>query len=669
MMCCGGVMPFYEYEHIPGIDWLGKTTHTPLSAKQVGSVAAQLGKKQVLTETFGCCGWDVSLSELRRVAGFQYVNGVNMMCHHLLPYSERGTRKYDYPAHYSDVNPWVKEKFQTFNDYYTRLGTLLGEGKQAVNVAMLHPIRSAYFNYKRESVGFGVSKLDEELLNACKFLSFHGVEFHFLDETLLEKYGFVEENQIGCGECIYDFLVLPLVYTMDKSTEALLRKYVGNGGKVLLLNEKPSYLETDEYAYDYLESNITLEEIIQAQPYRVCDYQTEICSTYRVYDDKKILYVMNNSERQECVQTFECGANVKSFVKIDLIEHSEKKIPLTLTLKPGEDALLYMSTEEVSDIPELVPYKFQFVNAAISVKENCLVVDRVSYSIDGKEYSKPWPIPALFQKLLKEQYQGGIFFRYEFEVESLPREIYLRTEKSNDIAAWLNGELLTKTVLAEEDYVNLYDVASLLCLGTNTYTVQIDWFENESVHYALFGENVTESLKNCIVYDTELQPIELVGQFGVYPRNDYIADRDIRFVCGNDFYIGEMPKRVTEPSTVGFPFLAGEMIMRQKVMFDTTDILLRIEGDYQTASVKVNGIEAGELFFEKELDISRTVVSGENEIEVRFLLSNRNRMGPHHSVGNKHAAVAPENFDMLGKWKQEQCELYHETYDIKKFYF
>ena len=58
-------MPFYEYEHIPGIDWLGKNTHSELSVKQVGSVAAQLGKKRVITETFGCCGWDVGIQDLR----------------------------------------------------------------------------------------------------------------------------------------------------------------------------------------------------------------------------------------------------------------------------------------------------------------------------------------------------------------------------------------------------------------------------------------------------------------------------------------------------------------------------------------------------------------------------------------------------------------------------
>ncbi len=51
MNCCAGIMPFYEYEHIPGIDYLGNYIETELSPKQVSSVAAQLGKAQILTET------------------------------------------------------------------------------------------------------------------------------------------------------------------------------------------------------------------------------------------------------------------------------------------------------------------------------------------------------------------------------------------------------------------------------------------------------------------------------------------------------------------------------------------------------------------------------------------------------------------------------------------
>ena len=670
MLGCAGVMPFYEYEHIPGIDWLGKRSDNPLGIKQVGSVAAQLGKKQVLTETFGCCGWDVLPTELRRIAGFQYVNGANMLCHHLLPYSERGNRKYDFPAHYSDINPWVKEDFKLFNDYFTRLGYLLGEGEQHVKVAMLHPMRSVYFGYKRElaTSGYGISEWNEQLLQACKMLSSRGIDFHFLDETLLEKYGFVENKRIGCGKCAYDYLVLPSMLTMDKSTEHLIHKYVEQGGKVLLLGEKPIYLEAEAYSYDYLQSNVTLEEIVGAQRYRVSNYETDIYSTYRNIEGKEMLYVVNSSAEKSYAQTFDCGEHIKSFVRVDLTDLSETQVPLTLTLKPGEDALLFFSSRQVSMPKKLVPYQLRFEDADVSVHENYMPVDYIRYSTDGKTFTEPWPCAALFQKLLKDKYQGKIFFRYDFEVQVLPEKIYLRTEKSNDIAAWFNDQLLLQTVATDENYVNCYDITTLVKKGTNTYVAEVEWYEDESVHYALFGENVTESLKNCIVYNTELQPIELVGQFGVYPVEDYTDDEDVRFVNGKDFYIGKLPERVTEPSMEGLPFLAGEMILRQKVIFDATNILLQVAGEYQTAVVKVNGKTAGKLFFEKELDVSDVACVGENDIEVRFLLGNRNRMGPHHFVGNKNVNVSPQCFELLGAWKENQCGMYHETYDIKKFY-
>ena len=677
VMCCGGVMPFYEYEHIPGIDWLGKKTSSELAVKQVGSVAAQLGKKQVLTETFGCCGWDVSIQDLRRIAGFQYVNGVNMMCHHLVPYSERGSRKYDYPAHYSKVNPWVREEYQTFNDYYTRLGHLLGEGKQKVNVAMLHPIRSAYFAYQREKMeeGFGVAELDEQLLKACKTLASHGIEYHFLDETLLEKYGFVTGAQMGCGQCRYDYLVLPSILTMDRTTEKLLRSYVANGGRVLLLGEKPTFLEAEEYAYIYLESNVTLEEICADQPYQVKKFDTEIYSTYRRFEGKEYLYVTNSSADNTYTQSFENGA-AASFVKVDLSKNISEaglskgeRIPLTVTLKPGEDALLCFDGEKAPEKMERDLYEMRFENAEISVKENFLPLDTICYSTDGVSYSEPWPCAALFQKLLKEQYEGNIFLQYEFEIEEIPERLCLRTEKSRELSASLNGKELTKMIPSEEDYVNTYDVTELVQTGKNVYTVKVDWFESEDVYYALFGENVTESLKNCIVYDTELQPIELVGLFGVYSKKGYVQDEDSRFVRGENFYVGALPKKMEkEPVTEGFPFLAGKMTLRQNVMLETEGVVLRVPGEYQIAFVKVNGKDAGKLFFDRELDLSQVARAGENEIEVQFVLNNRNRMGPHHLRGRKDESVAPWSFELVGTWEENRSIYYHEDYDLKKFF-
>ena len=45
-------MPFYEYEHIPGIDYLGRNLVNDMSPRQLGSVCAQLGKKKAITENF-----------------------------------------------------------------------------------------------------------------------------------------------------------------------------------------------------------------------------------------------------------------------------------------------------------------------------------------------------------------------------------------------------------------------------------------------------------------------------------------------------------------------------------------------------------------------------------------------------------------------------------------
>ena len=100
IMCCGGVMPFYEYEHIPGVDHLCRYIDDVTANKQLGSVMAQLGKRQGICEMYALAGWDVTPIELKQMAEYYMTNGVTIMCQHLLPYKEHGQRKRDYPAHY-----------------------------------------------------------------------------------------------------------------------------------------------------------------------------------------------------------------------------------------------------------------------------------------------------------------------------------------------------------------------------------------------------------------------------------------------------------------------------------------------------------------------------------------------------------------------------------------
>jgi hypothetical protein len=241
-------------------------------------------------------------------------------------------------------------------------------------------------------------------------------------------------------------------------------------------------------------------------------------------------------------------------------------------------------------------------------------------------------------------------------------------EKSNVKEVYLNGCVMREPIPESESYIERYDIAPHVKQGKNEFVMRVEWYEKDEVYYALFGENVTESLKNCIVYDTELQPIELVGEFAVFPAEGYRQDEHPEYIQGERFYIDEMPDVVIEPSTDGMPFFAGEMTIKQTLFWEKENILLDVQGNYQIADIRVNGTYMGRLLFEHVVDVSPVARQGWNEVEIRFVISNRNRMGPHHSAMKKDSPVTPYLFELFGEWKEDKCEYYHSYYDIKKFH-
>lgn len=642
LMCCAGAMPFYEYEHIPGIDWLGTETDNELSPRQLGSAARQLGKRQTLTETFGCCGWNVTPADLKRIAGFQYACGANLMCHHLIPYSEHGQRKRDYPAHFNPINPWIGEHFKDFNDYFSRLGYLLAESEEPVNVAMLHPMRSAYFTYKRGTVDIPQSDLDPNLRKACRTLSSRGIAYHFLDETLLENHGFTEKDRIGCGNCSYTYLVLPKMLTMGVHTEKLLRSFVENGGKLLLLEDKPGYLEGQPFDYSYLASNCTLEEIENAQPFTVSDTNTQLYSTYRVYDGKPYLFIQNASPETRYTQTFTFRDGSRSFVALDPVTLQTKPLPLTVTLEKNEGLLLQPSMDPAPKTEEKPRICLRFDNATAEFDKNFLTLDTLRWSEDGENFSSRMLCGELTQLLLNRRYEGKLWLRYDFEIARLPQRMHLLMEKAEGVHL-LNGHpLCFDKVLPEEPCVRCTDITPYLQKGENIFQMQLHWHQSEETYYALFGEGVTESLRNCIAYDSEIEAVYLTGHFGVYSHGQFEPFGE-EYLLGHSFYIADAPKTLSEPVTDGLPFFRGDLTLTRKIHLDDPDVLLSLPGEYLTAKVTVNGRFAGEICYNSTLDLSGFAKAGENELRVTFTVGNRNLLGPFHAAKGE-AHVNPDLF-------------------------
>ncbi|MBQ3132781.1 MAG: helix-turn-helix domain-containing protein [Clostridia bacterium] len=681
IMCCAGVMPFYEYEHIPGIDWLGSSTNNELSCRQVGSAAMQLGKKQILVEAFASCGWDITPRSLRRVFGFQAVTGgVNLLCQHLLPYEEYGQRKRDFPAHYSPVNPWVNEQFDEFNLYIGRLSKLVGESKEPVRVALLHPIRGAYFDYKREggnipdytyTADCGVKAATDQLLRDCRLFSASGIAFHFLDETLLERHGFVEGDRIGCGHCTYDYLVLPHIVTMDWSTERHLRQYVKNGGKVLILGDPPSYLEGSPYNYDYLQSNCTFEEIEASMPVHIGGTEHKLYLSYRLHGDAPFLLVQNSSPDECFDQTFRFDDSVQSLMKLDLCTMQTEQVPLSLHIAAGETLVLFPSGQPMSKRREIYETAFRLQDATVRFDANYLPIDKVRYSTDGQNWSHLYPCRGLFHKLLQERYEGDLYLKYEFEMRELPQEIKLLAEEDSTGEQWVNGHPIVFTEQAEiESHMWMTDIAEYVQLGKNDYTVKLNWYQSEQVYYVLFGKGVTEGLKNCLVYDRELEPVILAGHFGVYSDQEYQNDsHDSRYVFGDKFYIGAPPVTVTEPVTDGLPFFRGKLTISQDVSWTEDVTHLRFNGTFQSAYIRINGQDAGTLLFDRSVNIRPYKQPGLNRVEIDFIISNRNLLGPHHNntVLARHA-VSPATWELGATWDDNRNPFYRENYEFLKLH-
>ena len=653
MLFNGGIMPFYEYEHIPGIDWLCRRFMSVVPARQVGSVAAQLGKREVLTETYAMTGWDATPQELKAMTEFQYLYGPNRTCQHLLPYSEKEERKRDHPAHFTPLNPWMEQGMYAFNRYFDWLGDAFQNADEPVFVAVLHPIRSAYFCYqhgKEEST----AALDKALLTFCNSLAEKQIAFHFLDETLLAKYGYVKGGKIGCGKCEYTYLLLPKCDTMDKTTEKFVREFVAQGGKIYLADEKPQYLEGEPFDYEYLRSNVTLDEIKAAQPYRLAYQGGSIHSVYKKSADGDFIVLLNISDDETAVGELTVDG-VKNLAEYDFNADTVWSFDGNFQLAPCCSAMILVGKtgEKRNEKPTvLLGGEFDVVER----DENCLLLDFARYSKDGKNFSEKYPLPAIFKALLTDRYEGALWLKFPFEVREIPKMAVVRSEYAADTEIYVNGE--------KTDGEN---VAGLLKIGQNEVLLKLRFYENEKVYLALFGEGVTETLKNCLVYDTYLENVYLCGEFGVYAKDGFQKGEEKNTLLADEFYIGKRKTRVGELVQSGEPFFAGRVVLNKKITLSYTDVKLKLNGRIHAANVTVNGVNLGACSFDGEIDISAAAKLGENEITVELFTSARNKYGAHHdALWEESLMLSPNGFDMLGGWENFQCKRFRNSYSFVK---
>ncbi len=642
------VMPSYAYEHIPAIDKLGRSSAGDLSSRQVSSVTAQMGKKQILTETFGCAGYDVTPKELKSVAESQYFRGVNLMCQHLYPYSIAGQGKVDHPPVFGPHGNWGNG-FKTFNDYFTRLGYLVANTQEQVDLAIVHPQRDIWLDHLHGKRPEGVKKTEETFCELLKRLRQNGITYHLLDEYVLERFAKNEGNGLRVGECKYDCIVVPKMRNISAPTYELLKNYKGK----LCVLANPQLLDGKQAELP-LKGNFSLDEALGSGKVKFFCEDGKSFVTARASELGEFLFVRNDDMNESSRIVMQGVA--EEYRALDLMTLAEYDISNDMTLAASESIVLVKS--EGAKPTEYTVEKTDVTSsfAVTDITENYLVLDYAQVKKGEGAFSPVFPIPGIFEHLVREDYKGEITVRQTFKLqEKMPLTLMMERAKWKNIC--VNGQTVD---FRQSDYdLNFVeaDITSAVKEGENELVYTIDFWQHDGVHFALFDPLATESLRNCLYYDTSIETAYLKGGF-VVNEDKSLAKRKT------------LPAVNSMLKAQGYPFFKGQLTMQGEVEYDGKDrAIFGIEGRFLVAELTVNGKRA-ELTLDTEQDITELLKVGKNDVTVCLRSSLRNLMGPFHFRHDGDLlGVSPPHFSFRGAWKgeTEYPEKYSDEYNLVPF--
>ena len=661
-----GTMPFYEYMHVPGIDWLCRVPLNNMTILQLTSAAAQLGKKRVLSEMYGCAGWNVSLEELRWIAQWQAVLGVNDQLQHLGLYSLRGSRKREYPASLFYQQPWF-EKYGPYNEYFARISKMLCETKAETDVLLLHPMKSAYVDYNGYDEA-STRPLQDAFISLTDTLLSMNISVHYGDEVIMSKHGRAENGKLHVGCESYSTVILPSMRTLDSSTCRLLEEFAAHGGRVICAGDTPTMLEAVEN--DYVKALCSrfektapvrseLEKLITPSAYVKCKNSENklIYVSRRVFENRIVYYIVNNDLQNAF--DFEFVLSSKKPLKFyDPMtgELSEDIVDTGCIHIDAAGALILVESEERSDSPAVgfnptdalnLDGEFDFVCAT----DNVLTLDRCELSFDGITFEAEDNHLNVQNKLIKGSANRDIWLRFRFNVDSVPEDqVYLLIENPELHEIWINGTAVSNKSTGWTVDKCIKKLPITVIKGENVILLKRYFTNSPNVYRVKNDHTIHEAEANRVTVETEIESIYISGQFAVVNKAEQ-HDSARRTTCtAGDFAIAALPSKLDSARLEknGFPFFAGSITLEKEFFIEDVPSAAYIAIDRPDSIItefNVNGENAGMLFWAPyRLDITKFIKKGKNSLRVTLTGSCRNMFGPHHNLECEPYGVGPHSY-------------------------
>ncbi|MGC8631859.1 MAG: glycosyl hydrolase [Thermoprotei archaeon] len=641
----GSVMPHYEYEHVPGIDHLcNQIWNGFLTAKQVASVANQLGKERVLSETYGATGVHTSFEDRKWIGDFLYALGVNLLNLHLIPYSMRGRRKYDFGLIAHPAQPWWRYN-RVIEDYFARLSYALSAGSRISDVLVIHPMASVWASYTPVNSS-EAEKINASFMNLIKKLAKIHVDFELGDEMLLAKYGKVAGNRISVGRANYGTVIIPPSYTISSDTLYLLDSFAKNGGLVIAVKPLPTMVDgtKSDRLSDFLskvqqlESIEDLNQAMSAAPMSVTvessdDEDGDVLLHARKINEAWLLFVVNTNKTN--------GHRIKVGIKgsfsvreLDAMTGSTGDYPgvveggktlCDLELEPvGSKLLLYQPGSPVAKhgagLTRVGEIRLDDSWELSREDPNVLVLDYARVKGESS-WGDLMPVYRAKNALVDKGLGSKFAVRFEANVTGFSGKAYLAVEKNSGLCSLtFNGVRLDLNAQSGE---------------------WIDWnfAKYDVTNYLKTGVNFID-LEGTVTLEPELEPVFLLGDFEV--KANARATSSISEERHGPIELGDITGR-------GYPFYSGTIRLTRS--FNLSDgqadiVKLRLKFDAALAIVHVNGNEVKKVIHPSELlDISEYVTNGGNELVVELVGTLGNSLGPLH---RKLYNAWPEGLSCVG---------------------
>lgn len=694
----GGVMAHYRYQHAPGIDHLCRDAYGALfTCKQVASAARQLGRKRVLTEIFGVSRHTNTFEDFKWLGDYDLVLGANFFCPHLTWYSARGRRKRDYPpvwnyqqTYWTDLNP--------LNDYFTRVGHALTCGKPACDILLLHSIESATSARRlgvevRSSITDGAQKtpvdvpredvtvansLDAQMRKTLDAILNAGYECDLGDEGYIEEMGSVSGDSFIIGEMSYKLVVVPPSTTWRPRTFELLKQFVDNGGKVIVLGELPSMLDCDDAKIQWVE--FARHANVKSLPCSTAEIQNAVDElapkgfrlkgadgravpyTYvhhRIDGDQDIFFIVNSDRSNTRGYTLTVpDAKSRPLAEWDAVEGTCRKLDACVigddlryefTLPPAGSLLITVGGDiEGCDTAEQEPVTVSCKHLAPLPSEmdferkddNVLVMDRLSVSFDGGQTFEPEDLEWRVRRRIAKRFDTTAALEWQPWVairkglfDGRGGEIVLRYRFESDL------DKPRAFVVIEDLYKGELTVNGVV-LNTAGHTWHWDrgFGKVEVTDLVKKGENVIDFK---VDYDhlTEVEAAYIVGDFGVTMADPYRG----RIVAEPEkLQVGSWTKQ-------GYPFYSGRMVYKTSFTGESGRTFLRLKNPSGTLfKVRVNGADAGSILWRPwEIELTSLVKPGENSLEIEVVSSLQNTWGPlHEKTGDDNLWCGPDAFEV-----------------------